>query len=235
MMKQTSPAAKIFSWIFALFWLVVCLLPFTQLISVTFSTADRGIVSTFYPNSLSSGIENIKQALLQTNMSPSTLQTLIYVSVTIVGMLIVSSLAAYELACFKFPGRDVIFMLILSSMMLPMITYIIPLYRFVYNLGWSDTLIGLAIPSIPSAFAVFIIRQFLESMPHELIEAGEIDGAGHISACGIAADGHAAADGDGHTVYAGVGFLFVADIGGGNQMEARQRLGGRSSGGWFLD
>lgn len=78
MMKQTSPAAKIFSWIFALFWLVVCLLPFTQLISVTFSTADRGIVSTFYPNSLSSGIENIKQALLQTNMSPSTLQTLIY-------------------------------------------------------------------------------------------------------------------------------------------------------------
>ena len=73
-----------------------------------------------------------------------------------------------------------IFMLILSSMMLPMITYIIPLYRFVYNLGWSDTLIGLAIPSIPSAFAVFIIRQFLESMPHELIEAGEIDGAGHL-------------------------------------------------------
>lgn len=71
-------------------------------------------------------------------------------------------------------------MLILSSMMLPMITYIIPLYRFVYNLGWSDTLIGLAIPSIPSAFAVFIIRQFLESMPHELIEAGEIDGAGHL-------------------------------------------------------
>ena len=137
MMKQTSPAAKIFSWIFALFWLAVCLLPFTQLISVTFSTADRGIVSTFYPNSLSSGIENIKPALLQTNMSPSTLQTLIYVSVTIVGMLIVSSLAAYELACFKFPGRDVIFMLILSSMMLPMITYIIPLYRFVYNLGLS--------------------------------------------------------------------------------------------------
>ena len=57
----------------------------------------------------------------------------------------------------------------------------------------------------------------------------------NISACGIAADGHAAADGDGHTVYAGVGFLFVADIGGGNQMEARQRFGGRSSGGWFLD
>ena len=226
MMKQTSPAAKIFSWIFALFWLVVCLLPFTQLISVTFSTADRGIVSTFYPNSL-----------LQTNMSPSTLQTLIYVSVTIVGMLIVSSLAAYELACFKFPGRDVIFMLILSSMMLPMITYIIPLYRFVYNLGWSDTLIGLAIPSIPSAFAVFIIRQFLESMPHELIEAGEIDGAGHLKIFLRVVLPLMATPLLTVTViqFMQVWGSFVADIGGGNQMEARQRLGGRSSGGWFLD
>ena len=170
-MKQTSPAAKIFSWIFALFWLVVCLLPFTQLISVTFSTADRGIVSTFYPNSLSSGIENIKQALLQTNMSPSTLQTLIYVSVTIVGMLIVSSLAAYELACFKFPGRDVIFMLILSSMTLPMITYIIPLYRFVYkdvykrqladldNLPSSDELASDIIENLQSALDSFSALQ----------------------------------------------------------------------------
>ena len=57
MMKQTSTFAKVFSWGFALLWLVVCLLPFTQLISVTFSTADRGIVSTFYPNSLASGME----------------------------------------------------------------------------------------------------------------------------------------------------------------------------------
>ena len=179
-MKQTSIGAKVFIWAVALFWLVVCLLPFTQLISVTFSTADRGMVSTFYPNSLAAGIENIQAALEQTGLAPSVLQTLIYVSVTIVGMLLVSSLAAFELACFRFPGRDLIFLVILSSMMLPMITYIIPLYRFVFELGWSDTLIGLAIPSIPSAFAVFIIKQFLEGLPKELIEAAEIDGAGHL-------------------------------------------------------
>ena len=137
------------------------------------------MVSTFFPNSFSAGVENIRAALEQTGLTASVLQTMAYVSVTIVGMLFVSSLAAYELACFRFPGRDVIFVLILSSMMLPMITYIIPLYRFVYNLGWSDTLIGLAIPSIPSAFAVFIIKQFLESIPRELVEAAEI--AGHLT------------------------------------------------------
>jgi multiple sugar transport system permease protein len=180
-MKPTSRGIKIFIWAVALIWLVVCLLPFTQLISVTFSTSDRGMVSTFFPNSFSAGVENIRAALEQTGLTASVLQTMAYVSVTIVGMLFVSSLAAYELACFRFPGRDVIFVLILSSMMLPMITYIIPLYRFVYNLGWSDTLIGLAIPSIPSAFAVFIIKQFLESIPRELVEAAEIDGAGHLT------------------------------------------------------
>lgn len=181
MMKQTTPLAKVLIWLVAIFWLIVCLLPFTQLISVTFSTPDRGMVSTFYPNSWSSGIENIKQALIQTGLTASTIQTVCYVGTTIVGMLLVSSLAAFELSCFRFPGHNVLFMLVLSSMMLPMITYIIPLYRFVYNLGWSDTLVGLAIPSIPSAFAVFIIKQFLESLPHELIEAGEMDGAGHFT------------------------------------------------------
>ena len=180
MMKQTSPAAKVLIWVFAVFWLIVCLFPFWQLISVTFSTSDRGIASTLYPNSLLSGFTNISDGVEQTGILSSMWQTFLYVSVTIIGMLIVSSLAAYELACFRFPGRNVIFTIILSSMMLPMIVYIIPLYRFVFNLGLSDTLIGLAIPSIPSAFAVFIIKQFLEGMPHELIEAGEIDGANHM-------------------------------------------------------
>ena len=60
-MKPTSLGAKIFVWCVALFWLVVCLLPLTQLISVTFSTSDRGMVSTFFPNSLTAGIENIQR------------------------------------------------------------------------------------------------------------------------------------------------------------------------------
>ena len=180
MMKQTSRAARILVWTIAVFWLVVCLLPFTQLISVTFSTSDRGVVSTFYPNSLSAGIENLRRAIDQTTIISSSVQTLFYVTATIAGMLFVSALAGFELACFHFPGRNAVFLLILASLMLPMITYIIPLYRFVYNLGWSDTLIGLAVPAIPSAFAVFIIKQFLESMPKDLIEAGQIDGASHF-------------------------------------------------------
>jgi multiple sugar transport system permease protein len=165
---------------FGLFWLVVCLLPFWQLVSVTFSTPDRGIAATFWPNNFAQGIQNIQDAVAQTGILPSMGQTFCYVMTAIAGMLLVSSLAAYELSCFHFPGRGAVFMLILSSMMLPVIVYIIPLFRFVFKLGLSDTLLGLAIPFIPSAFAVFIMRQFLESLPRDLIEAGEIDGASHF-------------------------------------------------------
>ena len=64
--------------------------------------------------------------------------------------------------------------------MLPQILYIIPLYRFVYSLGWTDTLQGIAVPSMASALSVFILRQYFVSMPKELIEASEIDGASHF-------------------------------------------------------
>ncbi len=181
MKKKTTGAARVIVWVFASVWLLVCLIPLTQIISVNFSTADRGLASTFWPNSLSAGIENIRDAVDQTGILPSSAQTLIFVSFTIVCMLLVSALAAYELACFRFPGRNLLFFIILSSMMLPMIVYVIPLYRFVHGLSLSDTLVGLAIPFIPLAFSVFIIRQFLESIPKELIEAAEIDGAGHFT------------------------------------------------------
>ncbi len=179
-MKTTSPVAKALVMAFSAFWLLVCLLPFWQLLSTTFSTPDRGIASTFYPNSWASGADNVREAVAQTGILSSMWQTFLFVSATILGMLLVSSFAAYELGCYKFPGSNAIFLLILSSMMLPMIVYIIPLYRFVFGLGWSDTLIGLAIPSIPSAFSVFIIKQFLESLPKDLLEAADMDGAGHF-------------------------------------------------------
>jgi len=180
-MKQTTPVAKFFIFLFAIFWAVVCILPITQLVSATFSTPDRGLSTTFYPNSWSTGVQSIKDAIDQANMIETTIQSFWYVGFAIAGMLLVTSLAAYELALFRFPGSNILFVVILSSMMLPMITYIIPLYRFVFSLGWSDTLVGLSIPAIPSAFSCFIIKQFLESMPHELVEAGEIDGANHMT------------------------------------------------------
>jgi multiple sugar transport system permease protein len=65
-------------------------------------------------------------------------------------------------------------------MMLPMILYIIPLYRFIFQLNLGDTVLGVALPIMISPLSVFIMLQFLEDLPKELIEAARIDGAGHF-------------------------------------------------------
>jgi multiple sugar transport system permease protein len=66
-------------------------------------------------------------------------------------------------------------------MMLPMILYVIPLYRFVFSMGLSDTIPGVALPFLISPLSVFIMMQFLEDLPIEFIESARIDGAGHFN------------------------------------------------------
>jgi multiple sugar transport system permease protein len=87
-----------------------------------------------------------------------------------------SSLAAFGLAKYNFPGRKIIFILILSVMMLPIEVRVVPLFLLVRALGLVDTYLGLIVPASITAFGVFIMHQFLVTLPTEYIEAGRIDG-----------------------------------------------------------
>ncbi|MEM7807610.1 MAG: carbohydrate ABC transporter permease [Planctomycetota bacterium] len=89
-----------------------------------------------------------------------------------------SSLAAFSFARLKWPGRDKVFLLYLSTMMLPGLVMMIPNYQIMIQLGLVDTLPGLIIPAAFSAFGTFLLRQFMLTIPSSLDEAAEIDGAG---------------------------------------------------------
>ena len=95
---------------------------------------------------------------------------------TVVG-LTVASLSAYVLAKHSFPGRNVLFLIILASMMVPWQVSLIPNFITVHRLGWLDSYWGLIIPAIPRAFALFFLRQFMLSLPDDLIDAARVDGA----------------------------------------------------------
>jgi len=88
-----------------------------------------------------------------------------------------SAMAAFSFARLKWPGRDKVFLLYLSTMMLPGLVMMIPNYQIMITLGWVDTFIGLIVPSAFSAFGTFLLRQFMLSIPASLDEAAEIDGA----------------------------------------------------------
>jgi ABC-type glycerol-3-phosphate transport system permease component len=101
-------------------------------------------------------------------------------AVVTVGQLITASLAAYAFTYLNFPGRNAIFYLFLSTMMIPWEVTIIPNYFTIRELNWLDTYQGLAVPFLASAFGTFLLRQAFMTLPRELYDAARIDGCGHF-------------------------------------------------------
>ncbi len=88
-----------------------------------------------------------------------------------------SILAAYAFAVLVFPGRDIVFYIVLGSLMIPFELIFIPNFVTVTNLGWANTYAGLTVPFLASAFGVFLLRQFFLTVPRDLHDAALIDGA----------------------------------------------------------
>ncbi len=99
----------------------------------------------------------------------------------VLSTLFFSALAGYGFAKFSFPGKNVAFLFVLSTMMIPFQVLLIPLYLVVYSLGWTNNYAGLIIPGALSAFGVFLMRQFCLTLPDELLDAARIDGAGEVT------------------------------------------------------
>lgn len=100
-----------------------------------------------------------------------------YIAVVVTfAVVITSSALGYAFAKFNFWGRDVLFLIILSTMMIPFPVIMIPLYLEISNFGWVDNHLALIVPSIYSAFGIFLMRQSMHSVPSELRDAARIDG-----------------------------------------------------------
>jgi multiple sugar transport system permease protein len=104
---------------------------------------------------------------------------IVTLSITL-GVLLTSSLAGYGFAKFRFPGRDVLFVLVLATMMIPFFVVLIPIFFLVRQLGWMDSYLGLIVPNVVTAFGIFLMRQYMLSLPDELLDAARIDGASEL-------------------------------------------------------
>ena len=105
-----------------------------------------------------------------------------YISAIVVTVtLFTASMAAYAFAKIKFPGRELVFLLFLATMMVPGQVTIIPLFLIMKALGWVDTHLAIIVPpALFNAFAVFLLRQFVRGIPKELEEAAMIDGCNRL-------------------------------------------------------
>ena len=113
--------------------------------------------------------------------------SLILTLVGTLGAVISATLVAYSFARFRYPGRDIFFFVTLATIMLPVEITIIPQYVLFFNIGWIDTLLPLIVPQWlggglvgGGAFNIFLIRQFIMSLPRDLDEAALVDGASYL-------------------------------------------------------
>ena len=159
---------------------IVTLFPFIWMISTSFKTPPQ-IIS--YPPTLipkPPTLEYYTQIFTKLNFGRFFLNSG-YISVIITASaLLTSSFVGYVFAKFNFWGKEVIFMMILSTMMIPFAVTMIPLYLIISKLGWINSHLALIIPGLYSTFGIFLIRQFMSSIPNELREAAIVDGCGEF-------------------------------------------------------
>jgi multiple sugar transport system permease protein len=106
--------------------------------------------------------------------------SLLYSVATVAGNLLFCSLAAYAFARIRFFGRNVLFVVLLATLMVPFQVILIPTFLIVKKLGMVDTVGGLIMPNLCSAFGIFMLRQFFRTLPIELEEAARIDGTSRL-------------------------------------------------------
>jgi multiple sugar transport system permease protein len=110
-----------------------------------------------------------------------TMNTLFITSLVVLGNVFANSFIAYGFAKIQFQGRNVLFGIVLATMMIPGFVTLIPQYVLYAKLGWLNTYLPLILPAFfGSAFFIFLLRQFFLTIPNELIEAAKIDGANHL-------------------------------------------------------
>ena len=169
-------------WILAIVFLIMALFPIWWMFNITFSEPGVPIAINprLYPTSLAAGIENIKAVLSQANVLAAYAHSLEYSLLTVLGSLLLTSMAAFEFALFDFPGKKVLFAIVLVALMIPASVTLVPTYLLVAKFGWVNKMQGLVVPGLASAFGLFMLTQFFKDIPRELMDAAMIDGDNHF-------------------------------------------------------
>jgi multiple sugar transport system permease protein/sn-glycerol 3-phosphate transport system permease protein len=156
----------------------VIMLPFFWMLSTALKRAEEVYLSppVWIPNPPQ--WENFYTALTRVPFHLYAWNTAVIVALVMIGTLLSCSFAAYGFARLKAPGKDLIFLLVLATLMLPGAVTLVPTYLLFNRIGWVGTILPLVVPAFfGSAFNIFLLRQFYMSIPAELEEAAKIDGA----------------------------------------------------------
>lgn len=183
--RRQEIISKSIIYILLIFGVLMFMLPLIVMVSTSLKsyTEINSYPPTFFPKDIVLTNYGEAWSYKNTDFPRWTFNTVFIVLAILPGVVITSSLCAYGFARLKFPGRNIWFILVLASIMLPPQVTLIPLYILFQKLGWLNTFAPLIIPAWfgGGALNIFLLRQFYMQIPRELDEAAIIDGAGHFT------------------------------------------------------
>ena len=171
--------ARVFVYVFLTSGLVLVSFPFVWMVLTSLKSYTETIQ---LPPSLFPSVWHFDNYVLAWNSAPFgryLLNSTFVAGTVVLGVVFSSILAAYAFAYMSFFGRNLVFLLFLSTMMIPFETILIPNFIIIRQLGWYKTYAALIIPWTGNVFSVFLIRQYFLSLPRDLVDAAVIDGCGH--------------------------------------------------------
>lgn len=182
MTMTTQPSVRSRWWLYALLTiaLVVVITPFVWMVlgSVKTNAELRQVPPTWWPQEAT--FDNYIELFTRLNFGRYFLNSTIVAVVVTGGNLIFCSMVGYALVMLDFRGKKVLFALILGTLMIPGVVTFVPLFVLVANAGLVDTLPGLFLPFLVAPFGVFLMRQYMQGLPRDLLDAARVDGAGEL-------------------------------------------------------
>ena len=153
---------------------IVMAFPFVWMLLSSFKSLREIFRFNFWPQVWT--LTNYQEVILNTQFPRWFLNSMVVAGISTVSVLFFCSLVGYTLTKLRFPGKEFIFLLILSTLMIPTEMLVIPWYVMATEYGWVNTFWGIAFPGLIPAFGVFLMRQFFQSLPRDLFDAGRVDG-----------------------------------------------------------
>lgn len=177
MYKTKKKFPYLWAHVFLIFVALGMIIPFIWMVLTSFKTITESTQLNpfhFFPSKWQ--VSNYTEVIRTNNFPILYFNTIMMMLWRIVSSVLFSAMAAYAFARLKFPGRNLLFGLVLFQMMVPPQLFVIPQYLMVNQLNMRNTIFALVFPGLVSAFGTFLLRQFFIGLPDELEEAAKLDG-----------------------------------------------------------
>jgi multiple sugar transport system permease protein len=160
--------------------LFLVVVPFLWMLVASFKPEAevRAVPPTWWPETIT--LDNYDRLFTQLDFPTYFKNSVIVALVVTVGNMAFCSMLGYALAKLSFPGKRLLFVIVLGTLMVPGVVTFVPLFVLTTKMGLSNTLTGMILPFLAAPFGVFLMRQYISSLPDELIQAARIDGAGEL-------------------------------------------------------